>query len=59
MPSQQCNAVNYRDFLRFINWRDCPVAPITAGPPQPDTWQGNQHQDQIQKVNVQCLKKDL
>ena len=59
MSCDQNSSVNYKEFLRLVNWRDFPVAAISTNAGQPETYHGNAHKDELQSVNVALLRKDL
>ena len=54
------NQIPYEDFVRCLNWRDHPVASVTAPTGHlNDSWQGNQPENSIQSVNYQALLQDV
>jgi hypothetical protein len=60
MVSNEQGHIEYESFIRNLNWRDFPVAPMSAqGVRFDEGWAGNQPQDQITKVRYQVLLDDI
>ncbi|XP_064639145.1 EF-hand domain-containing family member C2-like [Lineus longissimus] len=60
MVSNDQGHIDYESFIKNLNWRDCPVAPMSAqGVRFDEGWAGNQAKDQITQVRYQVLLDDI
>jgi hypothetical protein len=52
--------VDYAEFLKVINWRDCPIAPLPVEPSKClDNWSGTSQANQVTSVNYFALMEAI
>ncbi|XP_050405661.2 EF-hand domain-containing family member C2 [Patella vulgata] len=58
-PGDGSGNIVYSQFIKLINWKDNPAAPIQYTATQDEGWSGTQPKNQINSVNYMAILKDI